>query len=358
MEGQGRGKCPAPEGSFAVSLTNSRAGSCELSVVIKALNEAQNIGRCLRAALHATEGLNAEIVLADSLSTDATVEIAQQFPVTVVQLANADDRSCGVGAQLGYQHAQGEYILVVDGDMEIERSWLWAAMAQMREAQGLAGLGGLVDDVNLDNIEFRARKQRNPPNMQAGFVDRLDGGGLYRRSAIEQVGYLTHPALHSREELELGLRLTQSGWQLARLDEVAVRHHGHTLPMWTLVKRRWRSRYVNGAGELIRASIGRSWFWRALACFRLSIAVLAWWVTMALAVVVCILSDWVPWYAPALLAAFPFIAMVIKKRSLALGMYSVMAWCIDAAGLLRGLLAKQRSPLAPIASRVRHSKRR
>lgn len=326
----------------------------DLSVVIKALNEEQHIERTLRAALAATEGLAAEVILADSLSTDRTVDIARRFPVRVVQLQHAAERCCGVGAQLGYQHARGRYVLVIDGDMEVEADWLRAAMARLDAEPRLAGVGGRVVDVNLDNIEFRARQKRSPPNMRPGTVDRLDGGGLYRREAIMSVGYLTHRSLHACEELELGLRLATAGWTLERLDSVSIHHHGHTVDMWTLVRRRWRSGYVNGAGELLAASLGQAWFWRTLQTLKLRLVVTGWCLTLLLLLGLGGL-DRRAWWLAAVLAVWPPLMMVWRKRSIALGLYSVFAWWVDSAGLLRGLvLTRIADPRQPIASRVLH----
>jgi glycosyltransferase involved in cell wall biosynthesis len=333
------------------------APALALSIVIKALNEERNIERTLRSAVAAAQGLAAEVIVADSLSSDRTVEIARQFPVVVVQLQHGAERCCGIGAQLGYQHALGRYVLVLDGDMEVEAGWLRAAMDRLDAEPRLAGVGGLVEDVNLDNIEFRARQQRRPPDMRPGTVDRLDMGGLYRREAIESVDYLTHRSLHACEELELGLRLGAAGWRLERLDRASIHHYGHTVDTWTLVRRRWRSRYVNGAGELLRASLGQPWFWRAVASLKLRIVVLGWWLTMLLLVLVAIAGvDRRAWLVALIVALLPPTVMVWRKRSVAMGLYSVFSWCVDAAGLLRGLFARTADPRSPIASRVLHGR--
>lgn len=327
---------------------------CALSIVIKALNEERNIERTLVSAVAAVRGLDGEVILADSLSTDATVAIAARFPVAVAQLQRAQDRCCGVGAQLGYQYARGEFVLVMDGDMEVERDWLLAAIAKLKSDPSLAGVGGLVVDVNLDNIEFRARQQRKPSDMQAGEVDRLDMGGLYRREAIEAVGYLTHRGLHACEELELGLRLRAAGWRMLRLDQTSIYHYGHTDPLWVLVGKRWRSRYVNGAGELLRSSLGTPWFLMTLRALIKRIVVVGWWLVMLLLLLGAMLGQPL-WGALVLCVLGPPLLMSVKKRSLRMGFYSVLAWCVDAAGMLRGLLSAPQNPREPVASRLLQS---
>jgi len=328
----------------------------DLSVVIKALNEEKNIERTLRSVLAATEGLAAEVVLADSFSTDRTCEIAARFPVRIVQLADPDERSCGIGAQLGYQHARGRFVLVMDGDMEVERDFVVAAMRRLESRPDIGGVGGIVDDVNLDNIEFRARQQRQPRDMMPGEVDRLNMGGMYRREAIQTVGYLTNRNLHACEELELGLRLGAAGWKMERLDLVSIHHYGHTVPMWTLVRKRWRSRYAFGSGELLRASLGTPWFAKALTCFRLPLLVTGWWLTLLVLALFGLFAG-ARWFnVMAGVALLPPLVMIAKKRSVPMGLYSILAWCIDTAGLLRGLFGPRHvGPSNQIASKIVHT---
>jgi glycosyltransferase involved in cell wall biosynthesis len=333
-------------------LSASDATPCELSVVIKALNEATNIERTLRCAIEAVKGRNAEVILADSLSSDRTVAIASTLPVRIVQLMHATDRSCGVGAQLGYQFALGRYILVMDGDMDLQKDFVDAALKRLDQDSGLGGVGGIIVDVNFDNIEYRARRARAPVDAVAGPVDRLNGGGLFRRAAIVDIGYLTNRNLHACEELEQALRLCSSGWRLERLSQIAVYHHGHTAATWALMARRWRSRYVCGAGELLHAAVGQPYFWDAARTQRHLFVVLGWWVALMLllagAMVSMMPTMWGAWLALALL---PHMLMSWRKRSLTLGVYSVASWCLDTGGMLRGLMQRQCDPRAPIEAR-------
>ena len=70
------------------------------------------------------ESVGGEVILADSYSTDRTVKIASRYPVRIVQLRHPEERCCGVGPQLGYQYAQGEFIYLMDGDMTLLEGFL------------------------------------------------------------------------------------------------------------------------------------------------------------------------------------------------------------------------------------------
>lgn len=323
----------------------------KVSIVIKALNEEKKIAKTIQSCLDAVRGLDAEIILADSCSTDKTIEIAKEFPIKIVQLKNPKEKCCGIGPQLGYQHSVGDYVLVIDGDMVLERDWFHKAIALLDADPLLGGVGGVVDDVNLDNIEFQARKQRQPKDMEPGYVDRLNMGGLYRRAAIEKIDYLTHRGLHACEEFELGLRITSAGWKLFRLNDISIHHYGHTIPILQLVRKRWRSKYINGLGELLKASWGNRWFASVFLASLLYLTVIGW-LLLCLALLGFSIYGAVELYLPLLIFIMPYLVMIVKKRSLLMGCYSVFSWMIDAAGLLRGVVSSLPDPRREIDSRV------
>jgi glycosyltransferase involved in cell wall biosynthesis len=198
-----------------------------ISIVIKALNEERNIAAAIESAIAALAGFDGEIILADCLSTDRTVAIAREYPIAIVCLGRVDDRSCGAGAQLGFQYSRGDFICLTDGDMRLCDGFLASAIQYLEEKPTVAGVGGSIIECEQENLEYVKRRKSYDPSRQPGVVNRLDCGGLYRRSAVESVGYLADRNLHGGEELDLGARLTARGWTLVRLDQAGVEHDGH-----------------------------------------------------------------------------------------------------------------------------------
>jgi GT2 family glycosyltransferase len=327
---------------------------CRVSVVIKALNEEDNICAAIESSLEAVAEVGGEVVLADSHSTDRTVELASRYPIRIVQLAHADERCCGVGPQLGYQHACGEYIYILDGDMKMLTGFLPQALMFLAQHPEVAGVSGRLVELNNESLEYRERGLRAAAHLSPGEVDRLDGGGLYRRLAIDEAGYFSDRNLHSYEEFDLAVRLRALGWKLWRLPVDVVTHYGHDAPPYTLLLRRWRSRYACGLGELVRAAAGQPRMrlvFRGARELRIYTAVLAWWALLVATV-------FMPAPAAARIAGFavlacaPLLLMLWRKRSLSRAAYSVVSWCFNAAGLVRGLLAPRRPARDRIASRV------
>ena len=329
---------------------------CNVSVIIKAFNEEKNIVAAIESSLAAVAEVGGEVILADGHSTDRTVELASLYPVRVVQLVNAHERCCGVGPQLGYQHSRGEYIYLLDGDMRMMQGFLPHALTFLAQHPEAAGVGGRVVELNTESLEYRERGVRAAAHLSPGEVDRLDGGGLYRRRAIEECGYISNRNLHSYEEFDLAARLRSRGWKLWRIAVNAVTHYGHDVPPYQLLLRRWRTGYFCGLGELVRAAAGQPHVrqvWRGMRELRIYLGVLAWW-CLLLSVAFWPMGVLARFACFAALVAAPWLLMLWRKRSPARASYSVVSWCFNTAGLLRGLLRRQRPPRDAIGSRVLH----
>jgi GT2 family glycosyltransferase len=324
-----------------------------VSIIIKAFNEERHVAAAVESALLALAGLDGEVILADGASTDRTVAIARNYPIRIVRLENGAERSPGAGAQLGFQYSRGNFLCLMDGDMRLHADFPAAAIRYLEAHADVAGVGGAVIDRDLANLEYAQRVKRFDPDRWPGAVTRLNGTGLYRRAAIEAVGYLTDRNLHGGEELELGARLRTAGWTLARIPDVAVDHYGHAGSPYALLLRRIVTRNAFGPGEIIRASIGRSHFRfivRHDQNFRICCLVGTWWGTIAAGALIA--NDPAAWLGVAGVVALPFVAMSLRWRSVRNGVYSVAVWNAHALCFLPGFLRSRVPPTEWLASRV------
>ena len=321
-----------------------------VSIIIKALNEERHIGAALRSALDAAGLVDGEVILADSGSTDSTVEIARALPVTVLQLSNPAERRCGIGPQLGYQVASGAFVYVLDGDMELDRNFLPAALAALAAAPRLAGVAGVVEEESDASYQFRGRKRRAREG-RAQDCEWLDMGGLYRVAALREVGYLSNRNLHAFEEMELGLRLVAAGWSLQRLARRSVVHHGRREGNWSLLAGRWRSRYLDGAGELLRAARGMPFFGRVVRSQAHLFVATVLWLGVIAGAALWPVSHW-PLLA-CLMALLSLIAIrTVRTRNLADAVFGQVVWQVTALAMIRGYFTPQKNPRSDIDFRV------
>jgi glycosyltransferase involved in cell wall biosynthesis len=325
-----------------------------VSVVIKALNEERRIAAAIESALAALPEGQGEVILADSGSVDRTIEIASTYPVKIVQITAPAKPSCGLGPQLGYQYSKAPFVCLMDGDTELAPDFIIEALKYLQANPRVAGVTGHVMERNHENLEYVRRGLRKTPYKAVGVIDRINCGGLYRREAIEDIGYLSDRNLHSYEEYDLGVRLRSKGWILFRLDRRFVYHTGHSVNAYKLLTRRWKTKYIRGIGELLRSATGKphlKMLFAELPELRLWMAVYGWIILMLLVLAI------VPHTGLALLIDLAMIAaavglMSVKHRSLSVGLYSVTAWFFHAAALPLGFFAPRKNPEAPIESRI------
>ena len=325
-----------------------------VSVILKTLNEEARIGAAIESVLAALDGIGGEVIVADGGSRDDTLAIATRYPVQVVQLEPSIRPSCGIGPQLGFQYSREPFICLMDGDMLLDPGFLPEALSYLSANPRAAGVTGHVEEMNDTSLEYVRRGRRVSPENRIGAIDRMNGGGLYRRAAIEQAGYLSDRNLHGYEEFDLGLRLRARGWTLHRLDGRFVRHFGHAINAYALLLRRWKSGYLRGIGEVLRAALGKPQWSRLVAELpELKLwAVVYLWLAAMIVVPFILPNPLLGLAIDAVLTAGIIGLMSLRQKSLSLGLYAVVAWLFHAAALPLGFVQARTAPEAWIESRV------
>jgi glycosyltransferase involved in cell wall biosynthesis len=111
--------------------------SCEVSVILPCLNEAETVGTCVTKAVETLRRLNVcgEVLVIDNGSTDASAEIAVQCGARVVR---EEQRGYGSALMRGAEEARGPFIIMADADDSYDLTDL------ERFIQGLRGGADLV----------------------------------------------------------------------------------------------------------------------------------------------------------------------------------------------------------------------
>jgi len=319
------------------------------TVIIKTYNEENGIEKTLKSIHENAKNVDYKVIVADSLSGDKTQEIALANGATVVSLVNPADRCCGVGHQLGYLHSEGDYLLLLDGDMELEAGFLESSLDFLENNPEYAGVAGAVEMDDASSYEFQARKQKLHLIYPFGDSPYLAGGGLYRKSAIDKIGYLTNKNLHAMEEAELGMRLRSAGFKLHRLDIPYFSHTSYTLSSLELLKFRWKSLYLCAPGELLRTSLGKPYFKDVLINIK-NEAIFGLYLLFLLIVAITAKPLFV---AVAIAPLLAFIVLkTIKNRSMVAAFYSVLTLSFFVGGLVRGFFRPNRDPMKAPENKV------
>jgi cellulose synthase/poly-beta-1,6-N-acetylglucosamine synthase-like glycosyltransferase len=164
--------------------------------------------------------------------------------------------TAAAGRHAGLSQTGGNVVLFLDGDMELRRGWIDAALGLFARRPDIAVISGEVIDQPiraccLRDVEPIGEIQR------ASFSEVAHGGGAaaYRRSVLDQVGSF-NPYLFSDEEPELCLRIRHAGYRIVRLDRPIADHYSDPSgAISTLFGRRRRNLYL-GPGQALRIHLG------------------------------------------------------------------------------------------------------
>lgn len=109
-----------------------------VTIIVLTWNSRQHIDDCLTTMLRQTYS-DYHILVVDSCSNDGTAEhVRANYPeVEVVELSQ--NMGYRLGNAYGMQRAKGEYIVVCNDDVEVERSWL-AEMVKVMEEDNCIGI--------------------------------------------------------------------------------------------------------------------------------------------------------------------------------------------------------------------------
>jgi glycosyltransferase involved in cell wall biosynthesis len=327
----------------------------ELSIVLISKNQAWNISRLIESVLQEAECVDShEVILVDSASTDKTVEMAIRYPVNILRLRPGQKLSPAIGRYVGYQRTQGQFVLFLDGDMELLPGWLESALHVLGDIHDAAVLaGGVIDVLPSETSESAiplAQAQMDSTDVPSE-VRYVGGAALYRRSVLGEVKSF-NPFLDSEEESELCLRIRHAGYRILQIDRPMVYHYatgrevGSVPESFSAALSRRKRKFLQGTGQCLRYHLFDGLF-RTYARERA-----LWALQSLLWLVVCFaffssygVNREPVWLDLALaLLCLPVAAAAWQKRSLRKGFVSVFYRMLMAEGLLRGFLMNPSPP--------------
>jgi len=218
-----------------------------VSIVIVTWNALPLLQRCLPSVV-ATDYPNVEIILADNASMDGSAAwVAAEYPDVVIVRHPENGLFCQ-GNNLALPHASGDYVVLLNNDVEVEPDWLHPLVREMeaddvgavqpkllqydeRDRFEYAGAcGGFIDRIGYPFTRGRVFDTMEPDHSQyddARDVFWATGAALMlRRSALDEVGALDEQFEMHMEEIDLCWRLQRAGYRVRVAPESVVYHIG------------------------------------------------------------------------------------------------------------------------------------
>lgn len=251
-----------------------------VSILVPCYNE-ENVIHSTLTSLSQIDYPHYEVLVLDDGSKDRTAELAQEFaltstlPIRVIRKENSGKAS---SLNRGIQESQGELILCVDADSQIEPRGLRQAVAHFIENARLGGLAGVVEVGNDDrpltqiqSLEYKLSNLQKSFFSHFGLVPIIPGpAGLFRRQALLDVGGYDEDRETFAEDAELTLRLIAGKWDVIYEPALISRTEA---PEEALPLLRQRYRWFRGTSQALSKTLKPLWregqwrergFWAAM----------------------------------------------------------------------------------------------
>ena len=224
-----------------------------LSVVFLSYNTRDLTEQALRTVLDASEGMTAEIFVADNASADGSAEmVAEKFP-QVKLIRNGGNIGFAAGNNAALRQVSGEYVLIINTDTIVRRDTL-SKMVEFLDAHPQAGACGckVLDPDGTLQLDSR----RGFPTPVAAFckmsglsrmfpdhpviahyhmtyldpeqtaeVEVLSGSCMMvRKTAMDQVGLLDEDYFMYGEDIDWCYRIHQAGWKIYYVPTTEIIH--------------------------------------------------------------------------------------------------------------------------------------
>jgi len=240
-----------------------------VSIVIVSWNARELLQTCLPSVVD-TDYPNLEIILADNASTDGSAAwVAREHPSVKIVRHPENWLFCR-GNNAALPHATGDFILLLNNDVEVPADWLRPLVATMTEAEDVGavqpkllqyddrdrfeyagGAGGFVDRVGYPFTRGRLfdtmERDRGQYDDARDVFWATGAAILLRRSALDEVGLLDPRFEMHMEEIDLCWRLQRHGYRVRVQPESTIYHVGGA----SLPKGSPRKTYYNFRNSLL-----------------------------------------------------------------------------------------------------------
>jgi glycosyltransferase involved in cell wall biosynthesis len=250
---------------YLVSIHDMSSPIASVSLVVRTYNEERYLDRVLAAA-RSCGPLLTEIVVVDSGSNDATLDIAKAHGAKIVSIEKADF-SFGRSLNLGCAESRGEVVVFLSGHcIPADESWLANLLQPFSDPQVAGVYGRQIGGDGTKFSEVRVFEKYYPPNERSQGVAFCNNANAALRKSIWN-RFKFDEQLTGLEDIALGKKLTEVGFRIAYAPQANVMHLHHET--WAQVRRRYEReaialRHINPGLHLSLLEAGACC---VLACF-------------------------------------------------------------------------------------------
>ncbi|MCX5704283.1 MAG: glycosyltransferase, partial [Candidatus Omnitrophica bacterium] len=180
-----------------------------------------------------------EVIVIDNASRDGSAQFIKKHYKKVTLIKNPSNNYCR-GCNLGITKAKGEYSVLLNNDVVVQKNWLSPLVAAMQRNKSIGAVtskllnaDGTIQNVGLYALPHfywdergagKSAKEFNVPQE----VDAISGACvMYRRAALDRIGLLDEDFVMFGEDVDMSLRLKEKGLKLKYIPSSVGVHKKH-----------------------------------------------------------------------------------------------------------------------------------
>lgn len=209
------------------------------SIIIPHYNGLQHLEICL-GSLRRQTCQDFELLLVDNGSSDGSqAYVRAQFPeVRLLELG--ENRGFTGACNAGFAAATGDILILLNNDTETDPHWLANILDAFDRHPDVGSIATRMmlfdrrdhfhtagDFVRLDGTPGNRgvwQKDVGQYDQEETVFSACGGAAAYRRTLLEQIGYLDDSYFFSCEDVDLGWRINLAGWRVLYLPTAIVYH--------------------------------------------------------------------------------------------------------------------------------------
>ena len=210
------------------------------SIVIPVFNKADLTKQCLTELARVTEGVSYEVIVVDNDSSDETAEFLSSLRGDIQVITNPENFGFAKACNQGAAAANGKYVVFLNNDTIPKPGWLKSLVSEVDSHEDVAVVGSKLlypnNTIQHAGVAFSRYSQlpyhifngvpENWPevNIRKEFQTVTAACMLVRKEVLEKVGAFDEGFVNGFEDVDLCLKIRQTGKKIVYQPESCLYH--------------------------------------------------------------------------------------------------------------------------------------